>query len=299
VKIRIGFGLGTRTLTNDEATFGPFIDALDELGYDSLWLSERLGGECPDPVVGMAFAAGRSRRLKFGTSVMVLPGRNPVVVAKQLASLDRLSNGRVLPAFGLGVADSHEQQAFGVRREDRSAWFDEALPLIRRLWTEDDVTHHGERFHVENVTVRPKPAQESIDVWLGGASKGELRRVGRLSDGWLPSFTTPAIAAAGWKLINETAEQHDRAIDQEHFGVLVPYTHADEIPAQVAEVVRRRQPDIDPAEVVPTGHKGLRDQIERFVEVGASKFVPVMVGEPADWHAELEDLAAEVLDLQT
>ena len=106
------------------------------------------------------------------------------------------------------------------------------------------------------------------------------------------------MAAAGWKVINESADEHDRAIDQEHFGVLVPYTHGDEVPAQIAEVVRRRLPDVDPSEVVPVGHKGLRDQIERFIDVGASKFVPVLAGEPPDWHTELEELAAEVLDLQ-
>jgi probable F420-dependent oxidoreductase len=298
VKIRIGFGLGTRTLTNDQRTFGPFIDALEDLGFDSVWLSERLGGECPDPVVGMAFAAGRSERLKFGTSVMVLPGRNPVVLAKELASIDRISGGRVLPAFGLGVADRHEQAAFGVEREERSAWFNEALPLIRRLWTEEHVTHHGERFHVEDVTLLPRPVQGDIDVWLGGAAPGELRRVGRMGDGWLPSFTTPEIAAGGWKLVNEAAAATGRSLDPEHFGVLVPYTHGP-VPDQVAELVRRRRPEVDPSEVVPTGHKALRDHIQAFIEVGASKFVPVLVGEPDDWRAELEGMARVVLPLQT
>src|SRR5215813_6123651 len=146
MKVRIGFGLGTRSLTNDDR-FGPFVDDLERLRFDSLWLSERIGGESPDPVVGMAYAAGRTKKLKFGASVMVLPGRNPVLVAKSMASLDRMSGGRLLPAFGLGVADAHEQQAFGIARADRAAWFDEALPLIRRLWLEDTVDHDGKRFH--------------------------------------------------------------------------------------------------------------------------------------------------------
>jgi probable F420-dependent oxidoreductase len=297
VKIRIGFGLGTRTLTNDQRTFAPFIDALEDLGFDSLWLSERLGGECPDPVVGMAFAAGRSERLKFGTSVLVLPGRNPVVLAKELASLDRISAGRLLPAFGLGVADRHEQAAFGVDRGDRSAWFNEALPLVRRLWTEDHVTHDGPRFRLDDVTVLPKPVQDPLEVWLGGAAPGELRRVGRLGDGWLPSFTTPDVAATGWKLVNEAAAEAGREIDQGHFGALVPYTHGD-LPEPIVEIVRRRQPDADPADVVPSGHEGLRDQLQGFIEVGASKFVPILVGEPDDWRAELEGLARTVLPLQ-
>src|SRR5437879_83300 len=114
VKIRIGFGLGTQGMKTLEEHFGPFVDALESHGFDSLWLSERVSGDAPDPVVGMAFAAGRTRRLKFGMSVMVLSGRNPALVAKELASLDVLSGGRVLPAFGLGVADPREQSAFQV-----------------------------------------------------------------------------------------------------------------------------------------------------------------------------------------
>ena len=298
MKIRIGFGLGTRTLTNDRTTFDPFLDALEGLGFDSLWLSERVSGECPDPVVGMAYAAGRTQRIKFGMSVMVLPGRNPALLAKQMASLDRLSGGRLLPAFGLGVRDPHEQMAFGVQRNERAAWFDEVLPLLRRIWTEDAVDHEGPRFHYQGLKVEPKPQQETLDVWLGGAAPAELRRVGRLGDGWLPSFCTPEIAAAGWQVVNAEARANDRQIDPEHFGVLVPYTHGD-LNAPTVELLKRRAPDSDPHDVVPVGWDGLRAQLERFIEVGASKFVPVLVGEPQDWTTELKGVADAVLDLTT
>ena len=300
MKIRIGFGLGTRSLTNDRDRFDPMVDALEELGFDSLWLSERIGGEAPDPVVGMAYAAGRTRKLKFGTSVMVLPGRNPVLVAKAIASLDRLSGGRCLPAFGLGVADPHEQQAFMVERKERAAWFNEALPLMRRLWEEDTVDHHGDRFHLDGVSVIPKPLQKPLEVWLGGAAPVELRRVGRLSDGWLPSFCTAEIAAVGWRAINKAADEAGRKMDQGHFGALIPYMTGDrlDLDPQIVEIIKRRQPDVDPADIVPVGHDGLRQQLERFIGVGASKFVPVPVGEPDNWHAELESLAETVLPLQ-
>src|SRR6476659_3386609 len=163
MKIRIGFGLGTRTSTNDLDSFGPFVDDLERIGYDSLWMSERITGPAPDPVVAMAFAAGRTTKLKFGMSVMVLPGRNPVLVAKELASLDRLSGGRLLPAFGLGAVDPREQQAFGVERSERAAWFDEALPLIRRLWTEESVHPDGPRFHLRDARCRPFPGPSQPD----------------------------------------------------------------------------------------------------------------------------------------
>ena len=112
IKVRIGYGLGTRTELHDE-TFGAVVDALENLEFDSLWLSEKLSGEAPDPLVAMAYGAGRTKQLKFGMSVMVLPGRNPVVLAKELATLGTMSGGRLLPAFGLGAVDPIEQQAFG------------------------------------------------------------------------------------------------------------------------------------------------------------------------------------------
>ena len=189
--MRIGYGLGTQGLGGRRGRGhlrAAWSTRLEKHGFDSLWLSERITGAAPDPVVGLAVAAGRTARLKLGMSVMVLPGRNPVLLAKELASLDVLSAGRLLPAFGLGVAHPSEQQAFGVAREERAPWFDEALPLIRRFWTEDSVDHDGPRFPYRGMRVLPKPVQSPPDVWLGGIAPSELRRVGRLADGWLPSF---------------------------------------------------------------------------------------------------------------
>ena len=298
MKIRIGFGLGTRTLTNGADTFGPFVDDLELIGFDSLWVSERVGGPAPDPVVAMAFAAGRTTRLKFGMSVMVLPGRNPVLLAKELASLDRLSHGRLLPAFGLGVVDPREQQAFGVRREDRGRIFDESLPLIRRLWTEDHVDHDGEFFHLQDASIEPKPVQRPPDVWLGGASKVELRRVGRLGDGWLPSFCDATDIAAGIPIITEEADRHGRAIDPEHIGALIAYRDGP-LPDVLAAFIAKRRPDADPTTMVPEGLDAVRATIESMVEVGASKFVVLPLVEPEDWSAELERVAAALFPLQT
>jgi probable F420-dependent oxidoreductase len=298
VKIRIGLGLGTQTLTGDAERFPSFVDALEARGFDSLWLSERLTGPGPDPLIALALAAGRTRKLKLGTSVLVLPGRNPVVVAKELASLDRLSGGRLLPAVGLGAPVPAEHRAFGVERRARAGLFDEALGLIRRLWTEDDVHHDGEHFRVDGVTVRPRPVQQPIDVWLGGTSPSELRRTGRLGDGWLPSFTVPAEVEAGWPVINATAAEHGRAIEDEHLGVLVAYSRGP-LPDVIAAAVAQRRPELDPREVIPAGIDGLRRQVERFIGVGASKFVVVPLAEPDDWDAELTELAAELKPLET
>jgi probable F420-dependent oxidoreductase len=301
MKVRVGYGFGVRTTLNDDG-FGRVVDALEALRFDSLWLSERIGGEAPDPLVGMAYAAGRTERLKFGMSVMVLPGRNPVVLAKELATLDRLSNGRLLPAFGLGVADPHEQQAFGVAREERAKRFDEALQLLRACWTEESVTHHGNFFRYDDLRVLPKPVQSPPDVWLGGIAPSELKRVGRLADGWLPSFVTPDDVARGKSTVEEVAAAHGRTIDSEHFGALVPYSH-EPLPDALVRGLAARRPDLaDPASLVPRGWSELADTIARFVEVGFSKFVVLPIVEPASagaWVDHLEAAAERLLPLQT
>ena len=299
MKVRVGYGLGVRTPTVDGPRLGALVDALEGLGFDSLWLSERLGGECPDPVLGLTFAAARTTKLKLGTSVQVLPGRNPADVAKQWATLDRLSGGRALPAFGLGVADPREQQLFGVERSERAAWFDEALPLVRRFWSGEPVDHDGPRFHYEGAVVAPKPVQSPPDVWLGGIAKSELRRVGRLGDGWLPSFCTPDDVAAGRPAIRAEAAEHGREIDEEHWGALVPYLPATgALPDLLVAAVTARRPDVDPSHIVPAGLDATRALLERFIQAGASKFVLVPVIEPEGWDEHLAAVRDAVGDLE-
>ncbi len=301
MKVRIGYGFGVRTKLND-AGFATVVDALERLQFDSLWLSERLGGEAPDPLVAMSFAAGRTTKLKFGMSVMVLPGRNPVVLAKELATLDRLSQGRVLPAFGLGVADAHEQQAFGVERSERAAWFDESMAVLRACWSGEPVTHHGTRYHYDNLRVLPHPHQQHLDVWLGGIAPSELRRVGRLADGWLPSFVTPDDAARGREVIERTAVEHGRAIDDDHYGALIPYANGD-VPEALLAGLAKRRPDLDdPSVLVPADWDALMATIDAFVAVGTTKFVILPLVEPANpeaWVEHLELAAPIVLARQT
>lgn len=297
MKVRVGVGLGVRSALHGPE-FGDFVDSLERLRFDSLWLSERISGEAPDPVVAMAYAAGRTTRLKFGMSVLVLPGRNPIVLAKEMATLALMSGGRLLPAFGLGVADGMEHQAFGVARGERAAWFDEALTVIRKCWYDDVVDHDGERFHYDRLKVRPQPGR--LDVWLGGIAPSELRRVGRMADGWLPSFITPSDAASGRAVIEQVAADHDRAIDDDHYGVLLPYATGPLPDTTIAQLARRR-PDLDdPTSLVPVGCDRLIDAIERFIGIGTTKFVLVPIVEPTGrWDDHLTELADAVLPLET
>ncbi len=298
-RVRIGFGLGTNSATNEPGRLRPLVDGLENHGFDSVWFAERVSGLTLDPMVAMTWAAARTTRLKFGPSVLVLPGRNPVLLAKALASLDRVSGGRVLPAFGLGAVNLGEHQAFGVERGERSAWFDEALPLLRRLWTEDSVDHHGTRFHLDGVRVLPKPVQDPLEVWLGGIAPSELRRTGRLGDGWLPSFCTPDDVADAIPVIDQHSDDAGRPrLDRGHFGALVGYTIDGSMPERIVEAVQRRRPELAAHDIVVAGRDGLAGRVKEFIDAGASKFVVMPFTEPEDWAAELAELAAAVLPLQ-
>jgi probable F420-dependent oxidoreductase len=297
VKVRIGLGLGARSAVDDSDSFSKVVDESERLRFDSLWVSERLAGPGLDPTVAMSVAAARTERLKFGPAVMVLPGRNPVVLAKTMASLDVVSEGRLLPAFGLGAPQLAEHGAFGVKREDRARIFDEALGLMRRLWTEPTVTHHGEHFDLDEVAVLPKPYQDPLEVWLGGLAPSELRRVGRLADGWIPSFVTVDDVEQGIATVNEVAASHDRRIDPEHFGVLIPYSETP-IDDLVKKFLAARRPEIEPDEIVAPGLDELAKMIGRYTDVGASKFVVVPFGPITDVTSQLERLAAVVRPLE-
>lgn len=301
MKVRIGF-MPAAGLPADAGAFGATVDALEDLGFDSLWLSERVSGPNPDPIVGLAVAAGRTTRMKLGTSVQVIPGRNPALLAQSLASLDVLSGGRFLPGFGLGGVDPREQQAFGVTREERGPRFDEVVTLLRRIWTEDAVTHAGAYHSYTDLRVRPRPVQRPPDIWFGGRARSELRRVGRLGDGWLASFAMPEECAAGRVVIEDSAAEHGRTVDPEHYGAMV-FASREPLPEALLPVLSARNPDVDPRVLIPVGLDALRSRCEEFVAVGFSKLVVVPMaasGDPGgDPTARLGAIADAVLDLET
>ena len=297
MKVRIGYGLGTRA-SSDPDRFGALVEGLEAKRFDSLWLSERITGECPDPIVALGVAAGMTTRIKLGFSVLVVPGRNPMLLAKELATLDRLSGGRLLPAFGLGAPDPGEHQAFGVERGQRAKLFEEAVPLLRRFWAGEAVDHDGAAFHYEAAAVRPLPLQQPMDIWLGGIAASELRRCGRMGDGWLPSFCTPDDVREGIVVIEGHAAEAGREIDPEHFGALIPYTDGP-IPDIVAAAVAQRRPGVPVERMIASGLEGLASMVEEHIAVGASKFVVIPLVEPDDWDAHLDEVASAVLPLQT
>ncbi|HYE91410.1 MAG TPA: LLM class flavin-dependent oxidoreductase [Terriglobales bacterium] len=291
MKIRIGIGSATMS----PETFGDLVAGIDELGFDSLWLSEVLTGPVLDPVVGLAWAAASNPRLKIGTT-MLLPGRNVLRLAKQLASLDVLCKGRLLVTLVPGLTHAPEREAIGVEPKQRGAFIDEALPILRRLWAGETVSHEGTVGTLREVKLSPLPVQQPLEVWLGGTAPAALERCGRLSDGWLPSLCTPEEAAAGRTIIDDVAAKHGRTISGEHFGMSIGYA-TKPIDAATAKRLSVRNPRA--VELTPVGLPAVREKLERFIDVGFSKFVLRPIVPPASWRAELDALAGAVGDLQT
>ena len=293
MKIRIGVGTGGGFASAE--TLLELVAGLDALGFDSLWLSEVLTGQVFDPVVGLSWAAASNPRLKVGTT-MLLPGRNVLRLAKQLASLDVLSNGRLLVTLVPGLTYAPERDAIGLEPKRRGAFIDEALPLLRRLWAGETVNYEGVAGTLRDVKLWPLPVQQPLEVWLGGNVPAALERCGRLSDGWLPSQCTPEEAAEGRKVIEDVAAKAGRSISAEHFGVSLGYARAPIDPNMARAMTARRPRSV---ELTPVGLPALREVIEKFLGVGFSKFVVRPIVAPTSWRAELEALSGAVGDLQT
>jgi probable F420-dependent oxidoreductase len=297
MKIRIGISAGGDDL-GPEAMVG-LGRAVSDYGFDSLWLPEVLSRPGPDPLVGLAWAAGSCPGLKIGTT-MLLPGRNLVWLAKAIATLDLLSGGRFLLTFVPGLAIGSERTAVGIAPSERGALMDEALPVLRRLWAGESVSHDGPSGSFTDVTVSPQPAQDPFDVWLGGNAPAALDRCGRLGDGWIPALCTPADAAEGKKVIDQVAAAHDRVISPEHFGVSISYAPpGTDLGASPLSALTRRARGRPLDQLIPIGLDGLRALIESFIAVGFSKFIVRPLAPPEEWGPELEQLAVGVGGLQT
>jgi probable F420-dependent oxidoreductase len=301
VKVRLG--IGSAPLAGGPGPGPELADLVDDLearGVDSLWLADQASAPSIDPLVGMGFAVSRTRTLKVGSGVIVLPGRNPALVAAQLASLAALAPRRILPAFGVRPALAVERQLFPAPNGDRAALFDESLAVVRRLLAEPRVTHHGRFFHLDDVSVGPLPPRP-LDIWLGGRAPAGLRRVGRLADGWLGSLVTPDEAEDARTQIERAAAEAGREIEDDHYGTniaVVPPGTSEADTAAARERVTRVRTDVDPAVLVPQGWGEARDLVRRFVDVGLTKFVIRPAGRITEWRGFLNQFDAQLRPLE-
>jgi probable F420-dependent oxidoreductase len=307
MKVRIGIQLGqwpSKEILPD--TILDLVDFFESLDVDSLWVSDRLvsASLTLEPITFLSFIAGRLRNMKLGTSTLVLPTRHPVVLAKELATLDFLSRGRLFPAIGLGGEESRDLQAVAVSKKERAGRADEMIALMRRLWTEESVTFTGKYYSVEGATIMPRPWQKNgPPIWIGGRSEAAMRRTGRLGDGWLVSSASPAEVGAGIKSIRRYAAEANREVPEDHYGVLIPFYFADnaERALELAGRSIRPRADMPTTEFAAFGTADqVRAKVQAYIAAGATKFVMRPCGPLEGWREQIEILAREVIEpLQT
>ena len=302
-KYRIGIMPGPWPTGREGADFlWSLCDLCERTDIDSIWLSDRLSSPVPVPEVmtTLAAIAARTTTLKFGPSVIVLPYRTPVVAAKEMATVDWLSRGRLFPAVGVGVELPREFEASGVAFRERGRRTDEAIRVIRMLWTQDEVTFQGEFYKLDRITVLPKPWQSPPPIWIGGKSEAAQKRTARLGDGWMPSFITPDEFRTGVERVQELAAAERREVPADHFGTLINFALAESPDAAAAmagpfiprgrvdEATIRQCTAFGPAEVVAS-------RIEEYVKGGGSKFILRPLCPSDRMLDQLARLAAEVI----
>ncbi|MBI4254781.1 MAG: LLM class flavin-dependent oxidoreductase [Candidatus Rokubacteria bacterium] len=279
-----------------------FIDLCERTAIDSVWFSERLSSPLTvlEPMTTMAAVAARTTRLKFGPSVLIAPFRAPVLAARVLAMLDYLSQGRVLPAVGVGVEQEREFHAAGVPFKERGRRTDEAIQIMRRCWAEPEVTFAGQFWTLDRVTVLPRPLQQPLPLWIGGNSEAAMRRAGRLGDGWIPSFIAPEPFRAGVDKTLAFAAEAGRTVPGDHFGALVYYGFDRDPAAARARaapyIPKGRVDDATLAACTAFGPPAvLVERLEQYVRAGGSKFVVRPMVPPEMLLDQLGELAAEVV----
>ena len=208
----------------------------------------------------------------------MLPYRTPVVAAKEMATLDWLSRGRFFPAVGVGVELPREFDASGVPFKERGRRTDEAIHVIRLLWTQDEVSFQGEFYKLDRVTIFPKPWQTPPPIWIGGKSEAAIKRTARVGDGWMPSFITPEELRVGVDRVQELAAAAGREVPEDHFGTLINFAIAESSEAALAMAqpfIQRGR--VDEATMKQCTAFGPVDtviaKVEEYVKGGASKFI--------------------------
>ena len=219
MSIRAGIGIANFTF-DDGAGFWDWVNLCDTGGVDSIWQSDRIIGadanlECMSV---MAALAGGTRKVKFGMNVASLGLRDPVIMAKACATIDVLSGGRLLPAFGVGSAISRDYAATGIPTKGRGQRSAEGLEIMSRLWTEDEVTFEGKHFTLNRASINPKPVQNPMPLWVGGSAAQAVERTARWGTGWQAGIENADDVRPVIQAIKDRAAELDRPMDPDHFG---------------------------------------------------------------------------------
>ena len=302
MKVAVGLGLAEYPFAS-AAGFWRWVDLCEQGGADSLWQTDRLVSRVPilECMTMLAALAGRTRKLKFGMNVVSLALRDPVLVAKQCATIDVLSEGRLLPAFGIGSPQAPEWAALDISTKTRGAVTDEALEVITRLWREDSVDFAGRHFRLRGAGIAPKPVQRDQPLWIGGASEAAIRRTARWGTGWQAGAETPDEVGPILAAIRAAAAEAGRVIDEDHYGAGFNFwlgQRSDPEPAAAMAAYAKRTGRHAARGFVVGDAAVIFQRIEAYVAAGVTKFVlrPVGAGDAVPL-AQTRMLLEQVLPL--
>ncbi len=300
--IAVGLGLMEFPFSG-AAAYWRWVDLCEAGGVDSLWQTDRLVSREPilECMTTLAALAGRTRRLKFGMNVVSLALRDPVLLAKQCATIDVLSEGRLLPGFGIGSPRGPEWQALHVETATRGKKTDEGLEIIKRLWSEESVDFSGVHYRLTGASISPKPVQPELPMWIGGSSGAAIRRTARYGTGWQAGPETPPEATLAVAAIKTAAHAAGRNIDADHYGAGFPFRFG---PAEDPGLARLMDAYLKRTGRDPHGYFAVGDaatilaRIGEYVEAGVSKFIlrPAATGDE-EMLAQTRRLVEEVLPL--
>ena len=298
--------------TSDALSFGVMsggagsdVGYLESLPIASLWVGGHVASPNPTPeaMVALAWLAARTERVRVGTAVLLLPLYPPAVVAKQIADLDRATGGRVTLGVGVGGEYPAEFEACGVPIAERGARTDEAIPLLRELWTGEPVSHDGPSLSFDGVRIHPPPRQgPDLPIVVAGRQPVAMRRAARLGDGWMPYLYSPRRYAESVATIRETAANDGRNLDRFEWFAFVFVNiddDGDQARADAARFLGGTYTKGDFAAMIDrVAAAGTADQVattlQAFVDAGARHlvFTPMVRG---DSRPLLDRLVGEVL----
>ena len=284
-----------------------FVQTVDAAGFDSLWVGDHLSMPLPflDPFQLLAQAAVASRRLLLGTAVFLLPLRHPGPIAKQVKTLDHLSEGRFIFGVGIGGEFPKEYEVAGVPISERGARLGESVEVLRKLWTAEPASHDGRFFRFSDVLMRPPPRQAGgPQIWFGGRQDAAFRRMGRLADGYVSYVVTPDMYRDALGKIEAAADAAGRSIERFSTGHLV-FTRVDDdyetaLKVAAASLSRRYAMDFRRAAeryAALGSPRDVADKIVEFHDAGVRHIIIDLVGPYERRMEQIERFASEVMPL--
>lgn len=300
----IAVGIGIMEYPFDTAAgFWRWVDLCESGGLDSIWQTDRMISRSPilECMTALAAIAGRTKRIKFGVNVVSVAMRDPVLLAKQCATIDVLSQGRLLPGFGIGSPRGPEWVAMHLDPKTRGRTTDEALEIIHRLWSGEKFDYDGRHFKLTGAQIAPVPVQADLPMWIGGSSEAAVRRTAKYGTGWQSGAETPATVGQVIADIKTAVVAAGRHIDEDHYGAALAYRFGGLDDPGVAKVLEeyKVRTGRDGRDYFAMGDAGLiASRIAEYVDVGACKFIlrPVATGD-VDMYAQTKRLIEEVLPI--